>query len=128
VAQQTQIEEQAMAPETLAAILTNSQIEMMINHIDGYCPVVLNRDESPTRVALIKRRLLCYPGWACSGSRPVVTALTELGKEVICIVLGWRADQLYRRQLIQESSMQIVDELTRRLKLEKRPGITEVTT
>jgi hypothetical protein len=116
-----------MAPEATASLLSAAQIEMLIRHIDGYCPVILDKEESPTRIALLRRKLLCYPGWACVTSRPCVTALTELGKEVICIVLGRYADHLHRNMLTRETSENVIDELVRRMKMEKRPETMETT-
>ena len=83
-----------MSPSSIARNLTIIQRNCLIAHVNGPQPFLTN-DARPTKRSLIEYGLLRAP---CGGqprvSRPKELVLSELGREVVCIVLGQYAEAL----------------------------------
>ena len=72
---------------------------LLIEHCPGPRPIIRGPEEN-TRQALLARDLIRYD-WAKAADRtgfPKATTLTELGREVVCIVLGHYADSITASQ------------------------------
>jgi len=72
---------------------------LLIEHCPGPRPIIRGPEEN-TRQSLLARELIRYD-WAPASHHtgfPKATVLTELGREVVCIVLGHDADSLTASQ------------------------------
>lgn len=85
-----------MLPAALARQLSRTQCDFLIDHIDSAHPLRHDNNEDRTRSALISRNLIRYEYAPTIVGRPRATVLTQLGREVVCIVLGQYADALER--------------------------------
>jgi hypothetical protein len=85
-----------MSTRDIANRLSKQQRDCLIQHID-YPQPIKRGPEFQTAFCLMYRNLLRgdYPQF------PRSTSLTELGREVLCTVLGDYADALFRTHLIE---------------------------
>jgi hypothetical protein len=76
--------------------LSKLQRELLIEHVrDHVRPFSHDRDEAATRAGLISRGLIRWePDTRSRIGVPDGTVLTELGREAVCLVLGWYIDAL----------------------------------
>jgi hypothetical protein len=76
---------------------------LLIEHATGPQPIIRGPEEH-SRAALLRRELIRYE-WqngVAASAFPKATALTELGREVVCIILGDYADQIVASQKFLE--------------------------
>lgn len=87
--------------------LSKPQRDSLMAHADGPQPIVVS-PEILTRSALIDRGLIRYviPGGVPT-ARPHRTALTEIGREVLCVMLGDLADTLARNALQEPAEIKL---------------------
>lgn len=83
---------------TMIAKLSKLQRDFLISHVDGLRPFRNEPTETRTRESLIEKELIEYDPKARSRlGIPQGTTLTDpLGRETVCMVLGWYADALER--------------------------------
>jgi hypothetical protein len=94
-----------MSIKYIANVLSKAQRDSLIAHIDHPQPVNCRGPEFVTKLSLLERRLL--RGEHPDMTRPQYTRLTELGREVVCAILGDYADKL------SQVSLTVSDELVR---------------
>lgn len=100
-----------MTPHGYSRELTSLQRDYLIDHACGPRPIIVSEDFK-SRNALLSRGLIRTPAHS---ARPTYTELTELGRKVLCCVLGAYADALVRAEQLLEAP-QIV--------LKKAPSIS----
>ena len=83
-----------MLPKHIARLLSNIQRNCLIDHVPG--PQPFHADTArQTKVCLVDLKLLGQlDGMRNEAARPAELKLTELGREVVCIILGQYADAL----------------------------------
>lgn len=84
-----------MSTLAIAHKLTKPQRDLLLEHVDGLVPVKQGL-ENFVRNALFERRLLRFERTL----RPQNTILTDLGREVLCALLGSYADALVRASIL----------------------------
>lgn len=82
-----------MSSREIAVRMPKPQRDLLIAHVDGPQPLTISH-ESMVRNALLARDLLRFDNRA--SLRPKSTHLTDLGREVLCAILGDYADALVR--------------------------------
>src|SRR5260221_7160930 len=105
-----------MLPTTIARNLSASQRGCLISHIDGPQPLtVLPGGIFRTKTILVDRGLLCVPQ---NGTTPKARlkelCLSDLGREVVCHVLGEYADFLVAAGCLETlSKRQLMENINR---------------
>lgn len=82
--------------------LSATQQEFLIDHVDCIRPIVHNHTEDATRNALLRMKLIDYSQPLVITAHPKGTVLTNEGRETMCRVLGWMADQLHRSRRVHQ--------------------------
>lgn len=86
----------------ISLYLSTTQQDFLIDHVNGSRPVAHNHNEDRTRLSLIDLKLI-FPFPVGQTSRPRETRLTDRGREVLCSVLGFMADQLHRASEVRNA-------------------------
>jgi hypothetical protein len=86
---------------SFVAKMPKLQRDSLVAHIEGPQQIVTGMERF-TRQALISRGLLHHDPANMMTSRPSKTALTELGREVVCIILGDYADALVKADMLEQ--------------------------
>ena len=82
-----------MPSQRIANHLTKTQRDCLIEHVHGPQPFHTNVIRQ-TKQSLVETRLLRPPNGENMALRPTELMLSELGREVVCIILGEYADAL----------------------------------
>lgn len=90
-----------MSVRSIAFNMPKPQRDMLIAHIDGPQPVTTSGHEWSVRNSLHAKGLLAYP--VGGPINPTTTHITELGREVLCSILGDYADALVRCGALTEN-------------------------
>ncbi len=93
--------------QTMVIRLSKLQRDFLISHIDGLRPFKDEPTETRTREALIEKELIEYDPKARSLlGIPQGTVRTDpLGREAICMILGWYADALVHSMLAMNNAL-----------------------
>ena len=89
-----------MSVRAIANKLSKQQRDFLIDHIDGPHPISQGY-ETFVRNALEARGLVCFD--LPQSLRPKTTIITELGREIVCAILGDYADALVRSGVIEKA-------------------------
>ena len=84
------------------------QRDFLIEHVNGAQTIDVGED-TRTRTAMFARDLIRYVGAGKDGERPHFTALTELGREVVCSILGDYADALVKSGCLEDAPLIVVN-------------------
>lgn len=90
-----------MQAKWIAPYLSRTQREFLIGNIDKPRIIVAENAEILTRESLRKKNLIYYLPRGVH-HRPTHTLLTELGREVVCLILAEYAEALMRTNLLRE--------------------------
>lgn len=88
-----------MSARSIANGLLKSSRDLLINHIDGPVPLTIHGNERGPRNALLARSLIAFPRGGMT--TPNSTHITNLGREVLCCILGDYADALVRAGVLE---------------------------
>ena len=120
-----------MLPKAIARLLSNIQRNCLIEHVPGPQPFHISKARQ-TKQSLFDFKLLGTPG-GIPNARPTELRLTELGREVACIILGQYADALVSCGVLHEPLTEVelqsaIRESTRRKPLcqTKSPAVADV--
>ena len=89
--------------QIIASHLSTVQRDCLVEHAPGPQPFPVDTTRK-TRQVLIDNELLC-PYRTRDTSRPAQLRLTELGREVACVILGAEADALTEKQLLENTTV-----------------------
>jgi hypothetical protein len=87
--------------------MPKAQRDFLIEHVNGLQTIDVGED-TRTRTALFARDLIRYVGAGRSTERPHFTALTDLGREVVCSILGDYADALVKSGCLEEVPLIVI--------------------
>ena len=87
--------------------LSKLQRDFLVSHVDGMRPFRNEPTETRTRESLIDDELIEYdPRQRSRLGIPQGTTLTDpLGREAVCMVLGWYADELNRAMMAMNNAL-----------------------
>jgi len=113
------------APQ-IAAILKVAQRDLLIEHANGPNPIDRSSPREGSRVVLKRHGLIFWSNAMGNHnvSAPTHSALTELGRETVCCILGQYADSLvqHRKFLERVASPSILVGIDREIALARLMG------